>query len=98
MVRSLRRLSWYCSPTNEVLLTSCSAKDYIDNFTVNVCDTINVTRAILPQFRFKSRGTIIFIGSRSGWEGDMGAAPYNATKYALEGLSSCSSAPHCPPP
>ncbi len=26
------------------------------------------------------------MGSRSGWEGDMGASPYNATKYALEGM------------
>lgn len=66
MQHSSRRLSRYNLPTNEVSLTFCSAKDYIDNFTVNVCGTMNVTRAILPHFRSKSSGTVVFIGSQSG--------------------------------
>ncbi|KAF1953524.1 NAD(P)-binding protein [Byssothecium circinans] len=60
-------------------------KDYLNNFLVNVCGTINVTGEILHYFRSKNSGTIVFMGSRSGWEGDFSAAPYNATKYALEG-------------
>ncbi len=69
-----------------MLLTFHSANDYMDNFKVNVCGTMSVTRTVLPHFRSKSSGTIVFMGSRSGWEGDMGASPYHATKYALEGM------------
>ncbi|PVH95980.1 NAD(P)-binding protein [Periconia macrospinosa] len=61
-------------------------KDYISNFMVNFCGTMNVTRTLIPHFRSKSSGTIIFVGSRAGWQGDMGASPYNATKFALEGI------------
>ncbi len=45
-----------------------------------------MTRAILPHFRAKRSGKIVFVGSTGGWAGEVGAAPYCTTKFALEGL------------
>lgn len=46
---------------------------------------VNVTRAIMPHFREKKGGVVVFMGSQSGWSGDIGASAYCATKFALEG-------------
>ena len=61
-------------------------------FNTNLFGAINLTREILPTFRQKKAGTLVFMGSVGGWQGEVGAGPYCATKFALEGrwnLSQC---------
>ena len=48
-----------------------------------------VTRSILPHFRAKRDGVLVFVGSVGGWQGELGAGPYSGTKFAMEGLFSC---------
>lgn len=55
-------------------------------YKTNLIGTVNVTRAIMPHFRAKKSGMVVFMGSQSGWVGDVGATPYCATKFALEGI------------
>lgn len=45
-----------------------------------------MTQALLPHFRSRKAGDIVFIGSIYGLTGIMGAVSYSATKFALEGL------------
>lgn len=55
-------------------------------FATNVFGAIKVTRAILPHFRQRRSGTIVFIGSLSGWQGHPFVSAYSGSKFALEGL------------
>ncbi|KAF2645494.1 NAD(P)-binding protein [Massarina eburnea CBS 473.64] len=55
-------------------------------YRTNVVGTVNVTRAIMPHFTEKKVGTVVFMGSYVGVVSDLGATPYNATKFALEGV------------
>ena len=52
----------------------------------NLFGTINLTRSILPYFRQKRSGILVFIGSLAGWVGGEASGPYCTTKFALEGL------------
>jgi len=61
-------------------------EDFLAQFNTNVFGTINVTRALLPHFRQRRSGTVVFIGSLSGWIGHPGAGAYAGTKFALEGM------------
>lgn len=56
-------------------------------FNVNVFGLMNVTRAILPYFRSKKRGTIINIASVAGHLAIPTFSLYNSTKFAVEGFS-----------
>ena len=51
----------------------------------NFFGAVNVSRAVLPIFRQKKSGTIVWIGSIAGWDGDLGGTPYCASKFAMEG-------------
>lgn len=55
-------------------------------FELNVFGLLNTTRAALPALR-ESGGRIVHIGSRGGFEGEPGAGAYNATKFAVAGIS-----------
>ncbi len=58
------------------------------NFDVNVFGTLNVIRKVMPFMRNQKSGHIINIASISGYIGDGGGAgSYNATKFAVVGLS-----------
>ncbi|KAH8816735.1 hypothetical protein F5884DRAFT_853169 [Xylogone sp. PMI_703] len=61
-------------------------EDFLAQFDTNVFGTIKVTRAILPHFRQQHAGTIVFIGSLSGWIGHKGCSAYAGSKFALEGI------------
>ncbi|RFU28749.1 hypothetical protein B7463_g7592, partial [Scytalidium lignicola] len=61
-------------------------EDILDQFDTNVFGTMKVTKAILPYFRQKRSGTIVFIGSLAGWYGDAFTGAYSGTKFTLEGL------------
>lgn len=63
------------------------------NFDANVFGTLNVIRNVMPHFRSKKAGHIINISSIAGF---LGAFPgwgiYNATKFAVAGLTEALSA------
>ncbi len=56
-------------------------------FEVNVFGLANVTKAVLPLMRNRKSGTIVNISSMGGLIGFAGIGYYNATKFAVEGLS-----------
>ena len=55
------------------------------NFDTNFFGAVNLTRAILPHFRSKRSGTLVYIGSQAGWRGAACVGSYCSTKFALEG-------------
>ena len=58
------------------------------NFDVNVFGTINVIRKVMPYLREQGSGHIFNISSVSGYTGEGGGGgSYNATKFAVVGLS-----------
>lgn len=56
-------------------------------FEVNVFGALDVMRAVLPIMRQQSGGHILNVSSMGGFCGFPGVGIYNATKFALEGLS-----------
>lgn len=56
-------------------------------FETNVFGLAAVTRAVLPGMRVRGRGHVINISSMGGLIGFPGIGYYNATKFAVEGLS-----------
>lgn len=67
--------------------------EYIDvdefrqQLEVNVVGVIRTTKAMLPLIRLGERGRIVNMSSIAGRVGLPLVAPYNASKFALEGLS-----------
>jgi NAD(P)-dependent dehydrogenase (short-subunit alcohol dehydrogenase family) len=74
-------------------LEELTDKEARQNFDINVFGTLNVIRAIMPHFRRRKAGHIINISSIAGF---LGAFPgwgiYNATKFAVSGLTEALSA------
>lgn len=68
-------------------------KESRENFDTNVFGVLNVIRSIMPHFRARKSGHIINISSIAGF---LGAFPgwgiYNATKFAVAGLTEALSA------
>jgi NAD(P)-dependent dehydrogenase (short-subunit alcohol dehydrogenase family) len=58
-----------------------------EQFEVNVFGVMNVTRAMLPHFRERGRGTILNISSGTGRVTLPLISVYAASKFALEGFS-----------
>ncbi|MER5625892.1 SDR family NAD(P)-dependent oxidoreductase [Streptosporangium sp. NPDC002544] len=56
-------------------------------FDLNVFGLIDMTRAVLPVMRRQGSGKLVHIGSRSGFEGEPGVSMYNASKFAVAGIS-----------
>jgi NAD(P)-dependent dehydrogenase (short-subunit alcohol dehydrogenase family) len=56
-------------------------------FETNVFGLVHVTKALLPQFRSRRSGSIVNLSSIGGLIGSAGWGYYNATKFAVEGLS-----------
>ena len=56
---------------------------------VNIAGTSRVTQLVLPQLRAAGGGSVINLSSVSGFVGQSGFATYNATKFAIRGLSKC---------
>ena len=61
--------------------------EYRSLFEVNVFGLIEMTRAALPLMRRTKRGRIVNLSSGAGIIGMGGHGYYNATKFAVEGLS-----------
>ncbi|MGV2289361.1 oxidoreductase [Trinickia sp. YCB016] len=56
-------------------------------FEVNFWALANMTRAVLPGMRQRKSGHIVNLSSAGGVRGSPGVGFYNATKFAVEGLS-----------
>ena len=56
-------------------------------FETNVFGLAAMTRAVLPVMRAQKSGAIVNISSQGGFIGFPGTGYYNATKFAVEGLS-----------
>lgn len=56
-------------------------------FEVNIHGLLRVTRAVLPHLRQQRGGHVVNISSIGGLVGLPGYSTYNATKFAVEGLS-----------
>jgi NAD(P)-dependent dehydrogenase (short-subunit alcohol dehydrogenase family) len=61
--------------------------EYMPMFETNLFGLISVTKALLPQFRAQKSGNILMLSSIGGLIGLPGWGYYNATKFAVEGLS-----------
>lgn len=61
--------------------------EYRSLFETNVFGLIETTRAVLPHLRRSGSGRIIMMSSGAGIAGIGGDGYYNATKFAVEGLS-----------
>jgi NAD(P)-dependent dehydrogenase (short-subunit alcohol dehydrogenase family) len=59
--------------------------EWREQFEVNVFGQIAVTQAMLPLLRERA-GRVVFIGSIGGRVATMMTGPYNASKFAIEGL------------
>lgn len=70
--------------------------EYMPMFETNVFGLIHLTKALLPQFRERRSGAIINFSSIGGLIGSSGWGYYNATKFAVEGLSEALSAEMAP--
>jgi NAD(P)-dependent dehydrogenase (short-subunit alcohol dehydrogenase family) len=64
-----------------------SNERFIAQLNTNTFGALNVTRALLPHFRKKKFGVIVWTGSLGGIAGEVGGAAYCASKFALEGMS-----------
>ena len=56
-------------------------------FEVNVFGLANMTKSVLPHMRARRAGAIVNISSQGGIIGFPGIGYYNATKFAVEGLT-----------
>ena len=63
------------------------ASELEDVFKTNFFGAREVIRALLPTLRAQRAGWIVNISSVGGFTGTPGAGAYNASKFALEGLS-----------
>lgn len=64
-------------------------EDMDSSFKVNFHGPLNITRAILPRFRAKNKGTLLYVGSQAAWHADPSAGSYCAAKFALSGAVEC---------
>ena len=64
-----------------------SEAEYVPMFQTNVFGLIQLTQALLPQFREHRSGNIVNLSSIGGLIGSPGWGFYNATKFAVEGFS-----------
>src|SRR3546814_3780422 len=67
-------------------LEQCSDDDYRRVMETNFFGLIRVTRAALPHLR-ESKGMLVNFSSVAGLIGHAGTGVYNASKFAVEGLS-----------
>lgn len=67
-------------------LEQLSYEQIIKNIHLNLLSQIYLTKAFLPLFKKKKRGTIIFMGSEAALQGKPQGSIYCASKFALRGF------------
>jgi NAD(P)-dependent dehydrogenase (short-subunit alcohol dehydrogenase family) len=68
-------------------IEEASADETLKLFGTNVFGLLGVTRAVLPHMRRQRSGHIINLSSVGGYTGYPGWGVYDATKFAVEGIS-----------
>ena len=68
-------------------IEEATPEEYRPMFEANVFGLIETTRAALPSLRRKRGGRVVNMSSGAGIKGMQGSGYYNATKFAVEGLS-----------
>jgi NAD(P)-dependent dehydrogenase (short-subunit alcohol dehydrogenase family) len=68
-------------------IEEASEAEFMPVFETNVFGLLRVTRALLPQFRKQKSGNIVNLSSIGGLIGSPGWGFYNASKFAVNGLS-----------
>lgn len=68
-------------------LEDLTTEDLQAQFNTNVFGTFAVTRALLPHFRERRAGTVVFLSSLSGHVGHAGCGAYAGSKFAIEGMA-----------
>ena len=68
-------------------LEEVSEAEFMPMFETNVFGLLRVTRALLPQLRKQRSGHILNLSSIGGLVAGPGIGFYNATKFAVEGIS-----------
>ena len=69
--------------------TDATPEDWTDILAVNVIGTSLVTKYIVPQMKESGSGSVINLSSVSGFVGQANFSTYNATKFAIRGLTKC---------
>ena len=64
-----------------------SDEEFRATMDVNLFGTVNIIRHLMPYFRKRKHGHIINISSNAGYIGFEKASSYNASKFALIGIS-----------
>ncbi|MCC9138025.1 SDR family NAD(P)-dependent oxidoreductase [Pontibacter silvestris] len=64
-----------------------SLEEYREVMETNFYGALQVTQAVLPYLRAQRQGHILQMSSTSGFRGTTGFGAYNASKFALEGMS-----------
>lgn len=77
---------------NAGISTFCSAEEEEEGalrgvFETNFFGAVRVTRAVLPLFRERGKGRVIFVSSQWGRTGVPAFSAYCASKFALEGFA-----------
>ncbi|KAF8584216.1 short-chain oxidoreductase [Ramaria rubella] len=69
-------------------LEEVGADGFMEQYKTNVFGVINVTHAFLPHMRHRGNGTIVVIGSRSGWKTQSAlVGPYGSSKAAVHAIA-----------
>jgi len=82
------------------ILVNCAARfifrsidatpaEWNEILSVNVIGTSLVTQHVVPQMKEAGNGSVINFSSVSGFVGQANFSTYNATKFALRGLTKC---------
>lgn len=66
-----------------------SPEEWQQILSVNVMGTSLVTKHVVPQMKAQEGGSIVNLSSVSGFVGQSDFATYNATKFAIRGLTKC---------
>ncbi|KAL5405604.1 hypothetical protein PMIN03_008328 [Paraphaeosphaeria minitans] len=61
--------------------------DWVAQFETNVFGAVKMTSAVLKGMRERGSGTVVFVGSLSGWVGHDTCGAYAGSKFALAGIA-----------
>lgn len=72
-------------------ITDCSLEDFNKVMSVNVQGVFLGLKYVLPIMKNNGSGSVINTSSDAGWAGEIGIAPYVASKHAVVGLTKVAS-------